>query len=123
LKVASVARSVRWYQLVGFEVSGELPSDDDTWAEVRYGSLVLQFLSGETPWAGSPTFTGCFYVHTSSVEEVYERLGDTARAGWGVEHRPWGAVELTLQDPDGYYVTVTQGRVAGFDRTCSVRES
>jgi len=104
---------VRWYQLVGFEVSGEPPGDDDTWAEVTYGSLILQFLSGATPWLGSPTFTGSFYVHTTSVEEVYERLGDAERGEWGIEHRPWGTVELTLQDPDGYYVTFIQGSGAG----------
>jgi uncharacterized glyoxalase superfamily protein PhnB len=108
MKVASVAESVRWYQLVGFEVSGDPPSADDTWAEVRYGSLVLQFLGGETPWPSSPTFTGCFYVHTTSVEEVFERVRETARPEWGIERRPWGAVELTLEDPDGYYLTFTQ---------------
>ena len=108
LKVTSVPESARWYQLVGFEVSGAPPSDDDTWAEVTYGSLVLQFLSGDTPWPSAPSFTGCFYVHTTSVEDVLERVRETARPEWGIERRPWGAVELTLQDPDGYYLTFAQ---------------
>jgi hypothetical protein len=108
LKVSSVPKSVQWYQLLGFEVSGGPPSDDDTWAEVTYGSLVLQFLSGETPWPSAPTFTGCFYVHTTSVEDVFERVREAAPPNWGIEQRPWGAVELTLEDPDGYYLTFTQ---------------
>lgn len=108
LKVTSVPKSVQWYELVGFTVSGGPPSDDDTWAEVAYGPLVLQFLSGETPWPSPPTFTGCFYIHTTSVEDVFERVRETARPTWGIEQRPWGAVELTLEDPDGYYLTFTQ---------------
>lgn len=108
LKVTSVPKSVQWYELVGFTASGGPPSDDDTWAEVAYGPLVLQFLSGETPWPSPPTFTGCFYIHTTSVEDVFERVRETARPTWGIEQRPWGAVELTLEDPDGYYLTFTQ---------------
>jgi hypothetical protein len=108
LKVQSVRDSVSWYQRVGFEIDGDPPGEDDTWAEVAHGSLVLQFLSGETPWPSSPTFTGCFYVHAQSVEEVLENIREAVRPEWGIEHRPWGAVELTIQDPDGYYLTFTQ---------------
>lgn len=108
LKVTSVPETVRWYQLVGFEVSGDNPRDDATWAEVACGQLVLQFLSGDTPWPSPPTFTGSFYVHTTSVEDVFDRVRETARPEWGIERRPWGAVELTLQDPDGYYLTFTK---------------
>jgi len=34
---------------------------------------------------------------------------------WGVEDREWGARELTLQDPNGYFLTFsgTTGAAAG----------
>ena len=56
----------------------------------------------------SPTFTGCFYVYCSDVDAVYEEVRDRVDAEWGVEDRLWGARELDLRDPDGYFVTCTQ---------------
>ena len=67
----------------------------------------MQFVAGETPWDGPPALTGCLYVHPESVTTVFEALPDEITAPWGIEERPWGARELTLQDPDGYFVTFT----------------
>jgi hypothetical protein len=108
LKVASVADTLEWYRRVGFELRGSAPADDPTWAEVARDGLVLQFLAGETPWDGPPSLTGCLYVHPPSVERVYEAVRDSVRCEHGVEVRPWGAVELTLQDPNGSYLTFTE---------------
>jgi hypothetical protein len=100
---------VRWYRALGFDVQPPSPDVDATWAEVQRDGLVLQLLAGDTPWEGSPAFTGSFYVHAPSVQSVHD---DAAAADvemeWRVEERPWGALELTLQDPDGYFVTFTQ---------------
>jgi hypothetical protein len=77
--------------------------------EVERDGLVLQFLGGDaTPWPGEPAFTGCFYVHPASVEAVYADLEGRINAEWGIEMRPWGARELTLQDPNGYYIVFTE---------------
>jgi hypothetical protein len=108
LKVADIAETLRWYQLVGFEVCGTAPDDDPTWAEVTRDGLVVQFLAGDTPWDGPPRMTGCLYVHPPSVEQLYENIRDSVRCEQGIETRPWGAVELTLQDPNGYFVTFTE---------------
>jgi catechol 2,3-dioxygenase-like lactoylglutathione lyase family enzyme len=104
VKVTSMRESLRWYRAVGFEA----PEGGPTWAEVRHGAFVLQLLSGDTPWDGEPRFTGSFYVHTPSVRGVLDALPAGIAAEWGVEERPWGACELTLQDPDGYFITFTQ---------------
>ena len=108
LKVSSVERSVAWYRALGFDVQPESPAEGDTWAEVQRDGLVLQLLSGDTPWDGPPSFTGCFYVHVPSVQRVHDAAAGTVEMAWGIEARPWGALELTLQDPDGYFVTFTQ---------------
>ena len=39
---------------------------------------------------------------------MYEELRERVICEYGVEERDWGARELVLQDPDGYYVTFTQ---------------
>jgi hypothetical protein len=103
LKVTSMDESMRWFRGLGFHVDG-----DDTWAEVTRDDLVLQLLSGDTPWDGAPAFTGTFYVHTESVHELFAALPADLVPEWGVEERPWGATELTLQDPNGYFFTFTQ---------------
>jgi hypothetical protein len=108
LKVASVQETVKWYRQVGFEVRGVAPEAEPTWAEVARDGLVLQFLAGDTPWEGPPGLTGCLYVHPPSVERVYEQIRDSVASEHGVEVRPWGAVELTLRDPNGYFLTFTE---------------
>lgn len=108
LKVASISRSLVWYRAAGFSVRGTFPADDPSWAEVGRDDLVLQLLAGDTPWPDSPAFTGCFYVHPPSVSAVYESVHLVIPIEWGVESRPWGAIELTVRDPDGYFITFSE---------------
>lgn len=110
LKVRSVADSVRWYEAAGFVVHGTDRTDAPRWAEVGRDGLVLQFVEGDTPWDGEPSFTGSFYAYPPSVVGVFGEIRDRVVCPWGVETRPWGAVELTLRDPDGYHVTFTGER-------------
>jgi uncharacterized glyoxalase superfamily protein PhnB len=91
-----------------FVLRGHHPEEAPTWCELARDGTVLQFLSGETPWSDAPSFTGCFYVHCSDVEAVYEQIRDLVEIEWGVEDREWGARELVLRDPDGYFLTFTQ---------------
>jgi uncharacterized glyoxalase superfamily protein PhnB len=108
LKSADVPRTIEWYGAAGFEIRGYVPESDPTWCEVGRDGTILQFLAGTTPWEGTPAFTGCLYVHTADVDGVYEELRERVTCEYGVEERDWGARELVLQDPDGYYVTFTQ---------------
>lgn len=113
LKVRSLPESLEWYQHAGFQVRGGTPDAEATWAEIGCENLVLQLLSGETPWEGDPRFTGCFYVYTSSVDRVYSEVKDTIAMEWGIEERAWGSRELTLTDPNGYFVTFCELSTAG----------
>jgi Glyoxalase/Bleomycin resistance protein/Dioxygenase superfamily len=109
LKTADVAGTIEWYQRVGFVIRGVFPATGDpTWCEVARDGLILQFLGGESPWPGPPTFTGTFYVHPDSVEAVFEQIKDHTPPAWGPEVREWGSRELGLQDPTGYFLTFTE---------------
>jgi uncharacterized glyoxalase superfamily protein PhnB len=57
--------------------------------------------------------TGCLYVHPPSVDAVYDEVKDRVTCEWGVEDREWGTRELTLQDPNGYYLTFSEMAGAG----------
>lgn len=111
LKAADVAATIAWYQAAGFELRDCEPNPDTpTWCELARDGLVLQFLGGdETPWEGDPNFTGCFYVHPpNGVDAVHAQVSGSISDDWGVEERPWGARELTLRDPNGYFITYTE---------------
>jgi hypothetical protein len=70
--------------------------------------VILQFLGGETPWAGPPAFTGTLYFHPESVERLYQQIRGHTPPAWGPELREWGTRELGLQDPNGYFLTFTE---------------
>ena len=108
LKADDVSATIEWYTQVGFQVRGRFPEHEPTWCEVARDGLILQFLSGETPWPGPPTFTGTIYVYPDSVSRVYEEIKDRVTPAWGPEVREWGTRELGLQDPNGYYLTFSE---------------
>ena len=108
LKTLDLPATIEWYQQIGFELIGTHPETEPIWAELARDGLVVQFLGGETPWSGPPALTGCLYVHPASVQGVYDAIKDTVHCEWGVEERLWGARELTLTDPNGYFITFTE---------------
>lgn len=78
---------------------------DPTWCEVSRDGTIL--FSRETPWDGPPRMTGTVYVHCGDVDLVLEQISEAIEVPWGVEEREWGARELVLVDPNGYYLTFT----------------
>src|SRR5262245_175509 len=87
LKVADMDRTVAWYEAAGFTVNARGDDPGTSWCEVGRAGTVLQFLSGETPWAGEPSFSGCLYVHVDDIEEAYACLREPVVSEWGIEDR------------------------------------
>jgi uncharacterized glyoxalase superfamily protein PhnB len=109
LKSDDVGRTIEWYRRMGFQIRGVFPeSGEPTWCEVARDGVVLQFLGGDTPWPGQPSFTGTLYFRPESVDALYELIKDHTTPAWGPEVREWGTRELGLQDPDGYFLTFTE---------------
>jgi hypothetical protein len=108
LKASDLPATIAWYEAAGFAIRGSVPEPDPTWCEVSRDDLVLQFLAGETPWAGPPQLTGCFYVHPQDVRATYAEIKDRVECEWGVEEREWGTRELVVQDPNGYFITFSE---------------
>ena len=90
LKSIDVPRTIDWYKRLGFEERGRYPENDPTWCELARDDVVLQFLGGETPWEGPPSFTGTLYVHPESVNDLYDQMKDRIEPAWGPEVREWG---------------------------------
>jgi hypothetical protein len=81
---------------------------DCAWCEVSRDGVVLQFLAGETPWPDPPGLTGAIYLYPESVTVLHEQIKEHTTPAWGPEVREWGARELGLQDPNGYFLTFTE---------------
>lgn len=108
LKADDLAATIAWYVDVGFTVRDATAEGERRFAELEWNGVVLQFVSGETPWPGPPGLTGCFYLHPPSVDRVFAEINGRIDCPWGVEVRPWGTRELTLRDPNGYHITFTE---------------
>jgi catechol 2,3-dioxygenase-like lactoylglutathione lyase family enzyme len=108
LKVDDIDRTIAWYEAAGFALRGRQQADGRDWCELGRGETVLQFLSGTTPWDESPSMTGCVYVTVDDADGALRDLRDPAVAPGGVEDRPWGAREVVLRDPDGYFIALSQ---------------
>ncbi|HEY7756083.1 MAG TPA: VOC family protein [Actinomycetota bacterium] len=109
LKTTDVAETIEWYRRMGFEIRDVFPDPGEpTFCEVARDGVILQFLGGETPWPESPAFTGTIYFRPASVEAFYEQIKDHTAPAWGPEVREWGARELGLRDPNGYFLTFTE---------------
>lgn len=42
------------------------------------------------------------------MQALYEEIKDHTPPAWGPEVRDWGARELGLRDPNGYFLTFTE---------------
>lgn len=115
LKTEDVRSTIEWYTRIGFALRWVFPqAGEPTWCELSRDGVVLQFLGGlETPWPDPPTFTGTLYFYPSSVQALYEEIKDHTPPAWGPEVRDWGARELGLRDPNGYFLTFTEDADAG----------
>jgi uncharacterized glyoxalase superfamily protein PhnB len=51
---------------------------------------------------------GTLYFYPESVDALYEEIKDHTPPAWGPEFSDWGARELGLRDPNGYFLTFTE---------------
>jgi Glyoxalase/Bleomycin resistance protein/Dioxygenase superfamily len=105
LHVADVGRSIRFYELLGFELI-DIDGKPPVWARMHCEGGALMFLKAEE-WvdtSGVPVF---FYLYTPDLAGLRDRL-----AASGIEAPPicypeyMRSGELKLRNPDGYLVLI-----------------
>ena len=99
-----MARSVRWYEALGFEVAFGGSDAPFTTCTVGDGFLNLQVV--DTP-PGTDWGRAIFYV--DDVDAVYEQA---VAAGLAVQFEPsdapWGERYFHLRDPDGHEISIAK---------------
>lgn len=102
LMVADMARSVRFYRSLGFELSNGGP--DARFTTMQVGSQYLNLMVGGEPARRSGW--GRVIIHVRDVDEVYRT---TVAAGHHPEAAPedasWGERYFHVEDPDGHEIS------------------
>jgi uncharacterized glyoxalase superfamily protein PhnB len=109
LLVADMAASLRFYELLGFRLTGCSPGDAPTWAEVQRDGVIIQFFS-EAPDGvpAKPCLSGTIYLHPDGVDALAAELRRKVQFAWGPEDMPYGMREFAVQDPSGYFIAFTE---------------
>lgn len=105
-----MSETLTFYRKLGLQLTGCHPDQSNpVWAEVQRDSVTLQFHtdppSGTPP---TPVFSGTFYLIPASVTYPAEELHGRVALARGPEVMDCGMREFAVQDPNGYYLAITE---------------
>lgn len=106
LHVADVARSIRFYEQLGFTAIDTDRQNPIGWARMHCEGGALMFLRAEEPIDVSAQ-TVLFYMYTPELTKLREQLVSTGVKVGPIKrpvYMPSG--EVRLDDPDGYVILV-----------------
>lgn len=109
LLVRDLGATLKFYERLGFRVTGRSMDDRTTWAEVRRDDVLIQFFTD--PPQGlpdKPCFSGTLYFHPESVEALAAEWKNIVPFAWGPEVMDYGMREFAIQDPNGYFLAFTE---------------
>jgi uncharacterized glyoxalase superfamily protein PhnB len=87
--------------ILGFELDNF--SEDLGWLHIHNGGVKLMFcLPNEHIPFEKPVCTGSFYFYTNQVDELWEKLKNTASILYGLEDFDYGMREFAIKDNNGY---------------------
>lgn len=73
------------------------------WACLKWGNaeIIISKPNDATPFV-KPQFTGSFYLRTEALEELWQRLKNTVKISYPLEHVEYGMREFGIYDNNGY---------------------
>lgn len=96
--------TLKYYERLGFRVTGKSRNDRPTWAEVRRDDVLIQlFIDPPQGLPDTPCFRGTLYIHPESVAALAAEWNGVVAFAWGPELMPYGMREFGIQDPNGYF--------------------
>lgn len=124
-----LARSIKWYEELGFEPSQWFPSEQaPTWCQLAYGDASLmiavvpvvaalaenqQYLAEVARRAGSGGPLS-LYLHVEDADAVFRRVISAGQVPIEDLWDPWwGGRQFTVADPDGTWWTIFQSATNG----------
>ena len=112
-RVASVGRSMKWYETVlGFSPDPVGPPDDPVFAILRRDGVELMLQRVNPRGVGEPrsaTKAGGgwdVYLRIDDAQAVREAVQSKVSEVGPIEMRPYGCKEFVLADPDGHVIVL-----------------
>lgn len=97
-----VARSVRFYQAIGFRLAGQDSDDAPRYARVVRDGVELHLQWHDSAEWNHPNDRPTYRFPVSDVDGLHQQLLEVEEAGdmTDVMETPWGTREFHLRDPD-----------------------
>jgi uncharacterized glyoxalase superfamily protein PhnB len=109
LRVRGLAKSIRWYKTLGFDLAWKQPNEGGGRNSMLTCGRVSLMLSTGRHLGGKPAFTGTLYFETKNVRALYEMaLKNRFKFVWPLEEMAYGTLEFGIRDPDGYVLAFAQ---------------
>jgi uncharacterized glyoxalase superfamily protein PhnB len=108
LPVASIGRSIEFYQKLGFSVENR--NDDWRWAMLRFGECRLMVDQSINQHPDAPR-QGVIYLYPDDIEEFHRQARANGLDIPDLETTFYGMTEFRLDDPDGNRLWVGQNKV------------
>ncbi|MBV9948000.1 MAG: VOC family protein [Myxococcales bacterium] len=108
LQVRDMRATIEWYLALGF-VLRRTHEDEGAvdWALLSFGDGQVMFNAGGGPAAGDRRDVD-LYVQTQDVDALFAQIQDRTRVREAPHDTFYGMRELTIQDPDGFWVTFAE---------------
>ena len=115
LTVGDLEASIRWYTDVLGCVLEERHENEGRLVAAILGAGVAQILLGQDDWAkGRDRDKGVgFRLYCTTFQDVDQVAADIQARGGTLAseptNQPWGARDFSIEDPDGFKITITSG--------------
>jgi uncharacterized glyoxalase superfamily protein PhnB len=105
IHVADVRATARWYESIGFTLSGANEVDGGMdWAVLTFGDGRVMFSEGGGASAADRREVD-LYVETEGVDDLFADLKDRVRVREEPHDTFYGMREFIIRDPNGFWIT------------------
>lgn len=121
IMVDDINKSITFYRnLLDFELVTTVPEKEEyEWALMRNGNAEIMFqtresLSKEIPSLKNKPIGGAltFYIDMDKINKLYGMLKDKTNLVQDIHTTFYGAVEFTIEDCNGYFLTFAESSVS-----------
>ncbi len=108
IHVPDVKATVEWYTSIGFNLIRQNEEDGEiNWAALSLGGSELM-LDGGGKTSTDRRREVDLYIHTGSVDDLYQRLSGRVQVVEGLHDTFYGMREFIIRDINGFWITFGQ---------------
>jgi len=113
--VKDINATIKYYQLLGFEVLMKVPEQGDiVWAMMNCGNVNFMFQTFESLGSDIPSISRqdggslLLYIQRKEIRKFHDKIKDKVNVIKGLEKTFYGATEFSIEDINGYILTFAE---------------